>query len=112
AQLAGSPLIAVSGARARALAGRQAFQDIDQIVMARPVVKWAAEPPGASQIPFYLRRAYQIANAGRRGAVHLTIPVDVFREAGTAPPGVWGRPPGLPRAEDALMRAWAGQEAY
>ena len=31
AQLAGSPLIAVSGSRARGLADRQAFQDIDQV---------------------------------------------------------------------------------
>src|SRR5881394_2094463 len=30
AQLAGSPLIAVSGSRPRAMADRQAFQDIDQ----------------------------------------------------------------------------------
>src|SRR5213079_3744975 len=61
ANLAGSPLIAVSGSRARALADRQAFQDIDQVGMARPVVKWAAEVPSAAQIPFYLSRAYQIA---------------------------------------------------
>jgi acetolactate synthase-1/2/3 large subunit len=84
AQLAGSPLIAVSGSRATALADREAFQDIDQIEMAQPVVKWAAEPPSAAQIPFYLSRAYQIADSGRRGAVHLTIPVDLFlQEAGT-----------------------------
>src|SRR5437764_9334881 len=52
AQLAGSPLIAVSGSRARTMADRQAFQDIDQVGMARPVVKWAAEPSHADQIPF------------------------------------------------------------
>src|SRR5215475_14453060 len=78
ANLAGSPLIAVSGSRARGLADRNAFQDIDQVGMARPVVKWAGEVPDASQIPFYLRRAYTEANSGRRGVVHLTIPVDVF----------------------------------
>src|SRR3954451_16293702 len=33
ANLAGSPLVAVSGRRARNLADRQAFQDIDQIGM-------------------------------------------------------------------------------
>src|SRR5207244_7246329 len=64
ANLAGSPLIAVSGSRPRALAGRGAFQDIDQVGMARPVTKWSAEPPSAARIPFYFRRAYQIANAG------------------------------------------------
>src|SRR3954453_16863837 len=37
AQMAGSPLIAVSGSRARGLADRQAFQDIDQVGMTRPV---------------------------------------------------------------------------
>src|SRR5262249_41596294 len=55
-----------------------AFQDIDQVGMARPVVKWAAELPSAAEIPFYLRRAYDTAQCGRKGAVHLTIPVDLF----------------------------------
>src|ERR1017187_6362029 len=55
AHLAGSPLIAVSGSRPSTMAHRQAFQDIDQVAMARPVVKWAAEVPAASEIPRYLR---------------------------------------------------------
>ena len=38
----------------------------------------------AAQIPFYLSRAYSEANAGRRGAAHLTIPVDVFTGSATA----------------------------
>src|ERR1035438_2482353 len=60
--------------------------------MARPVVKWAAEPPSAAQIPFYLERAYVVANTGRKGAVHLTIPVDLFRDcsAGGLAAGVRG----------------------
>lgn len=78
AHLAGSPLVAVSGSRPSYLADRGAFQDIDQVGMARPVVKWAAEPPDAERIPFYLERACAIANSGRKGAVHLTIPVDRF----------------------------------
>ncbi|MEP6533864.1 MAG: thiamine pyrophosphate-binding protein [Bryobacteraceae bacterium] len=87
AQLAASPLLAISGSRANAVADRQAFQDIDQVGMAAPVTKWAAQPATAGQIPFYLSRAYIEANAGRRGAVHLTIPVDLFTaEAGTVAP--------------------------
>ena len=78
AMLAGSPLIAVSGSRPSSLAGRGAFQDIDQAAMARPVVKWAAEPANAAEIPVLLRRAYEEADCGRKGAVHLTIPVDLF----------------------------------
>ena len=78
AQLAASPLIAVSGSLATTAAERQAFQDIDQVSTVRAVTKWAAEPPNAAQIPFYLARAWSEANSGRRGAVHLTIPVNVF----------------------------------
>src|SRR6266567_3103071 len=85
ANLAASPLIAVSGGRATNLGDRGAFQDIDQVGMAKPVVKWAAEPPSAAQIPFYLGRAYQEANTGRKGAVHLTIPVDLFMTKTDAP---------------------------
>src|SRR6266513_1158564 len=66
ANLAGSPLIAVSGSRPSTMAQREAFQDNDQVGMARPVVKWAAEPSNAAQIPWYLTRAYEIANAGRK----------------------------------------------
>jgi acetolactate synthase-1/2/3 large subunit len=99
ATLAGSPLIAVSGSRASTLADRQAFQDIDQVGMARPVVKWAATPPNAAQIPFYLQRAYVEANSGRKGAVHLTIPVDFL----------WDRPPGL--SSSCYKSSMTGQEA-
>jgi len=51
AQLAASPLIAVSGAPATHLAQRTVFQEIDQVAMTTPVVKWAAQPPGVAQIP-------------------------------------------------------------
>jgi len=39
----------VSGSRATNLGDRGAFQDIDQVGMAKPVVKWAAEPPSAAK---------------------------------------------------------------
>jgi acetolactate synthase I/II/III large subunit len=76
--LAGSPVITVSGSRASTQAQRGAFQDIDQMGMTRPVVKWAAEPASATQIPFYVGRAFAEAMSGRPGPVHLTIPVDLF----------------------------------
>jgi acetolactate synthase-1/2/3 large subunit len=105
AQLAGSPLIAVSGSRATTVADRGGFQDIDQVGMAKPVVKWAAEPSSASQIPFYLGRAYGEANSGRKGAVHLTIPVDLFTEKSDAP----ARMPSLTHQEP-LAPGWTEVE--
>jgi acetolactate synthase-1/2/3 large subunit len=94
AYLSCSPVILVSGARPSHLAERGAFQDIDQLSMARPVVKWSGEPPEPGQIPFYLRRAYTEANSGRKGPVHLNIPVDVFTRASAGP--VRAQPP-VPR---------------
>jgi len=82
---AASPLIAVSGAPSSALAGRQVFQVIDQVGMAAPVCKWAAQPASAGQIPFYLGRAWQEAVSGRMGPVHLTIPVNLFEAAAENP---------------------------
>lgn len=82
-----SPLIAVSGARSSKLAGKGAFQDVDHQGMARPIVKWSAEAAAPEEIPGLLRRAFHEANAGRRGPVHLNVPVDVFAaQAGTVPP--------------------------
>ena len=78
AQLACSPLIAVSGAPAINMRDRVVFQDIDQVGMARPVCKWSAEAASVAQVPFLLSRAYSESSSGRMGATHLTIPVDLF----------------------------------
>jgi acetolactate synthase-1/2/3 large subunit len=85
AYLAASPLIAVSGSRSNAVSERGGFQDIDQIGMTRPVVKWAAQPFAPAQIPYLLGRAYAEANSGRKGPVHLSIPVDIFAGKTDAP---------------------------
>ena len=70
AQLAGSPLIAVSGAPAINMRERVVFQDMDQVGMARPVCKWAAEAASVLQVPFLLSRAYRESSSGRMGATH------------------------------------------
>jgi acetolactate synthase-1/2/3 large subunit len=93
---AASPMIAVSGAPSSALAGRQVFQVIDQVGMAAPVVKYAAQPTSPAQLPYYLGRAYNEAVSGRMGPVHLTIPVDVF-EAKTESPLPMPAPAPQPR---------------
>jgi acetolactate synthase-1/2/3 large subunit len=107
AYLSGSPVIAVSGSRPQSSADRQAFQDIDQIGLAKPIVKWAAEPRFAAQIPFYLARAYSEAVIGRMGPVHLTIPVDVFTAqtaaaAANAPESHEGPAPAAKSIEEAV----------
>jgi acetolactate synthase-1/2/3 large subunit len=103
AMLAGSPVIAVSGSRPASLAERGAFQDVDQLALAKPIVKWAAQPPSAAQIPFYLARAATEAMSGRSGTVHLTIPMEQFaaKVERAAPPAILQeRSPGAPTSGD------------
>jgi acetolactate synthase I/II/III large subunit len=98
-----SPVLTVSGSRASTQAQRGAFQELDQMGMVRPVVKWAAEPVSAAQIPFYVGRAYTEAMSGRPGPVHLTIPVDLFaaKVDGAAPyPSTSAPHPSYPNAGD------------
>ena len=109
-----SPVIAVSGSLATSSADRGAFQDIEQVEMARPVVKWAAKPPNAAQIPFYLGRACNEAISGRMGPVHLTIPVDVLaaqtEQCSSVPQPFTSRAP-LPDDEDIIQANAALQSA-
>jgi acetolactate synthase-1/2/3 large subunit len=103
AMLTGSPVITVSGSRPAALAERGAFQDVDQVALAKPIVKWAGQPPSAAQIPFYLARAAAEAMSGRSGTVHLTIPMEQFAagvERAVPAAVLQERSPALPSTSD------------
>jgi acetolactate synthase-1/2/3 large subunit len=72
-----SPVISISGSADLAELGRGAMQEIDQIGAARPLTKEAWLVHDARRIPDAIARAMRIAFSGRRGPVHLTIPIDV-----------------------------------
>ena len=72
-----SPVINIAGCAEQSRLGQGASQEIDQVGMARPVTKGAWLVPTVSALPDYFRRAFRTALNGRRGPVHLTIPVDV-----------------------------------
>ncbi len=96
AQAACSPIIAVSGAPATASRNRVVFQDMDQVGTAAPITKWSAAPATAAQIPFFLSNAYVEAAAGRMGATHLTIPVNLFTASADAAIPMANTPTQLP----------------
>ena len=72
-----SPVINISGCAAQDRLGQGAVQEIDQVGMARPVTKGAWLVSDPYRIPDLFARAFRTALSGRRGPVHLTIPVDV-----------------------------------
>lgn len=72
-----SPVLSISGSAELSELGRGAMQEIDQVAMARPVTKGSWLVTDARRIPDMIARALLVAFSGRRGPVHLTIPVDV-----------------------------------
>ncbi|MBI2087369.1 MAG: thiamine pyrophosphate-binding protein [Deltaproteobacteria bacterium] len=71
------PLLSIAGSADSADLGRGAQQEIDQVAMAAPVAKGSFMVHDARRIPDFIARAARLAFSGRRGPVHLTIPIDV-----------------------------------
>ena len=72
-----SPLLSIAGSADLSELGRGAMQEIDQVGMAAPAAKESLMIHDARRIPDTIARAVRQAYSGRRGPVHLTIPVDV-----------------------------------
>ncbi len=80
ALMAESPVVLLSGAAPRAQAGRGAFQEMDQVAAARPVVKAAWLAADAARLGEDVATALALAQRGRPGPVHVSLPGD-FLEA-------------------------------
>lgn len=78
AQLAQSPVVLLGGAAATALKGRGALQDIDQMALFRPHVKWAHSVTRVRDLAPTIRQAFQIARCGVPGPVFVECPVDLL----------------------------------
>ena len=61
--------------------GRGAQQEIEQVAMAAPICKGSFMVPDARRIPEFIARAIRLAFSGRRGPVHLTIPIEVQEQS-------------------------------
>jgi acetolactate synthase-1/2/3 large subunit len=78
AQLAQSPLVLLGGAAATALKGRGALQDIDQMALFKPHVKWAKAVRKVRDLVPVLERAFRVAQSGVPGPVFVECPVDLL----------------------------------
>ena len=72
-----APILSISGSDKLSNYDRGMMQEIDQVGMAKTVTKAAWLVQEASRIPEYISMAIRTAFSGRRGPVHLTIPIDV-----------------------------------
>ncbi len=78
AQLAQSPVVLLGGAPATVLKGRGALQDIDQMALFKPHVKWARAVTRVRDLAPTLTKAFHIASGGVPGPVFVECPVDLL----------------------------------
>ncbi len=78
AQLAQSPVVLLGGATATALKGRGALQDIDQMALFKPHVKWAKSVRQVRDLVPALEQAFKIAKNDVPGPVFVECPVDLL----------------------------------
>ncbi len=76
-----SPVINIVGCAAQDRLGQGAAQELDQVGMAKPITKGSWLIPDPDRIPDMFATAFRTALEGRRGPIHLTIPVDVQEAA-------------------------------
>src|SRR5258706_7065303 len=80
AQMAQSPVVLLGGATATMLRGRGSLQDIDQMALMTPHVKWATRVTRVRDLVDVLERAFVIAQQGVPGPVFVEVPVDLLYE--------------------------------
>src|SRR5690349_9302952 len=78
AQMAQSPLILFGGATATLLKGRGSLQDIDQMTLMKPLVKWATTVKTVPALQSTIERAIEVATEGVPGPVFVEVPVDIL----------------------------------
>ncbi len=78
AYLAQSPLILLGGGAATILKGRGSLQDIDQMSLMKPNVKWAVSISKVKDIVPVLEKAFRVAQEGVPGPVFVECPIDTL----------------------------------
>jgi acetolactate synthase-1/2/3 large subunit/sulfoacetaldehyde acetyltransferase len=100
-----SPVVALAGSLSSAHVYRDAFQEVDQQALLKPVTKKTWTLTQAKRIPEMVREAFTTALAPRRGPVALNLPRDQLAEAFAA------EPLPAPASQRASLQACADPEA-
>ncbi|MBZ0110822.1 MAG: thiamine pyrophosphate-binding protein [Thermoanaerobaculia bacterium] len=113
AQLAQSPVILLGGATATVLRGRGALQDIDQIRLFEPHVKWATSVKKVRDLVSVLEEAFVVAQEGVPGPVFVECPVDLLYDQETVREmyGAKGAPGKKPPLSMRLLSAYLNHHA-
>ena len=78
AQMAQSPILVLGGATGTVLKGRGALQDIDQMALVAPHVKWATSVSRVRDLVPAVQKALDLARSGVPGPVFVECPLDLL----------------------------------
>lgn len=81
AQLAGIPLLVITGQKPIKKSKQGKFQIINVVEMMRPITKFSQTIISNDRIPSLVREAVKLAECERPGAVHLEFPEDIAEES-------------------------------
>ena len=77
AYLDSTPLVAITGNVARALIGRDSFQEVDITGITMPITKHNYIVKDVNRLADIMREAFEIARSGRPGPVLIDVPKDI-----------------------------------
>jgi len=80
-----SPVVSIAGALSSTHVYRDAFQEVDQQALFRPITKKTWTATSAERIPEMFREAFRTALTPRRGPVQLNLPRDVLSASADFP---------------------------
>ena len=80
-----SPVVSIAGAISSAHQHRDAFQEVDQQALFKPVTKKTWTATSAERVPEMFREAFRVAMTPRRGPVQLNLPRDVLSASADYP---------------------------
>lgn len=72
-----SPVIAITGQVAKAMIGKDAFQEADIIGITTSITKYNFQPRSVLDVPKVVKLAFKLATLGRPGPVLIDLPKDV-----------------------------------
>ena len=71
-----SPIIALTGQVAAGSLGQGAFQEVDAYSLLMPITKHSYRVLDVNRLPHAVSEAWEICQMGRRGPVHIDLPID------------------------------------
>ena len=80
AYLDGVPLVALGGAAGFGSFETDAFQEYDQLAMAKPITRWASRATHGRRLPEFFNMAYRKAQGPKPGPTYIDLPGNVLTE--------------------------------